>query len=348
MENNVLLENKLNIWVLKRLFLFLNSNIQIHQTIWLSTLLTIGVTYYGLDISWIEIFVTFFCVIFFDAMLIRYEIWKWIFPRAWVNAWFWISFFLRSDDILIYFFAALIAILWKRFLRVNVKNANPYQWATKGRHFLNPSNSAVFITLVLFPYLAWSNPLQWWQSVESYYSLLILFLIISTWFYVQRRLKKVINFPVLDVVIPVFLTHVFLFTTITHETWYWARLFFTGGFFIFLFFQITDPKTIPETKLSRILYWICIGILYYILWYFINENYSLLASLFFMTLFLPLIWKKEDIKINAKYTKSDLFLLTLIFSMLIFLWTLLYFYWQPDLVFNNRCNQLFCRNFNFF
>lgn len=323
-------------------FFFPKNNIQIHQTLWLSIILFFWVYFYWLDISFLEILTVFLSVIIFDLLLIKHDTWKFIFPFSWVNAWFWISFFLRTDDLIIYVFAAFLAILLKRIFRIS-QDSNLYKWLTKGRHFLNPSNAAVFLTLILFPLYSWTNPLQWWQSVWIEYYLLAILLIFWFWILIEWRLKNILNINYLDVIISILLTHLLLFFTITNESLSSALLFFNWAFFIFIFFQVTDPKTIPEKRLSRILYWVWIWLMFYLLWYFINENYALLWSLFFMTFFLPFIWKYEKIDVWKYFNKWDIFLLIIIFILIVSILYMIYSYWIPDLVFDNRCNQLFCR-----
>lgn len=346
--------------ILKSFKSLISWNIQFNQTLWLSILLITWVEIYGLNISYLEILVTFTTVILADYFLTKYETWKSVFPFSWVNAWFWISFFLRSDDLILYIFAWLLAIFSKKIFTVVI-------WDKK-RHFFNPSNFWVFITLVLFPYVSWSNPLQWWQWVDFWFYIIAIILIFLVSANIEYRLKKILNFSLFDLIIPLLITHILIFTFFTFETIESAYLFFNWSFWIFLFFMVTDPRTIPTKSETRIYFWISISLLFFILQYFINENYSLLASLFLMTMFLPLIWKLElnnssdsvnnkKIKWNIIHNKGliiwnilhngfklRLMMLTIIFSMVFLLALLIYLYWYPDLVFNNRCNQLFCRN----
>jgi hypothetical protein len=57
--------------------------------------------------------------------------------------------------------------------------------------------------------------------------------------------------------------------------------------------MISDPKTVPEKSFSRFLYSINIVLTFYVLQFFINENYAILGSLFFNTIQLPIIWYLE-------------------------------------------------------
>ncbi len=306
----------------------LKSNIQLNQTLFLSTILLTWVQFFKLDISYLEIFTTFWVVILLDLFFKKFNTWKFSFPYSWVNAWFGISFFLRTEELILYIFAALLAIVWKNTIKI------------KGRHFMNPSNMAVFLVLVLFPNYSWTNPLQWGQSVsiESYFFIFILVLVL--WFLILSRLKQILNFSFYDLVLSFFITHLLLFLFITQESSINSfYLFFNVSFFIFIFFMLTDPRTNLETRPFRILYWSLVAISFYILQFYINENYSLLWSLFFMTLSLPLFRYLE------KYNNNKSIFISLIFSsiMLLLLCVSIYNNWKADLLFDNRCNMLICK-----
>lgn len=311
------------------------KNIQLNQTIILSSVLLVWVEFYDLYITYLEIFTIFWTVITLDLLFNRYFKNKWLFPFSWVNAWFWISFFLRSEDLVLYILAWILAIWWK------------YIFLAKWKHFFNPSNMGVFIVLMLFPHYAWVNPLQWGQSVELFNYIIIIFTIFILGFFILHRLKNILNYKFYDLVWWFIIAHLFIYFLFTKETSLNSfYLFFNGSFFIFLFFMLTDPKTNPLKSSVRFLYWICVGTLFYILQFFINENYSLLGSLFVMTLFLPIIWKYENKTINIKnikINKSILILLILLSISLLYICVQVYLYWKIDLLFDNRCNQLFCK-----
>lgn len=313
----------------------LQNNIQLNQTIILTFLLFVWVEFYDLNISYLEIFVTFSTVILLDAFFIKFRTWKWSFPFSWVNPWFWISFFLRSSDLILYVFAWILAIVWKNVFRIN--------W----RHFFNPSNMGVFLTLVLFPQFAWINTLQWgnynWSITWTYLFALIVVFILGVW--ISLRVKKFFNFTFLyDLILPFFLLHSILFFIIPYsEDWSSYITFFSVSFFIFLFYMITDPKTVPEKSKNRVFYSISIVLTFYILQFFINEWYAILGSLFFNTLLLPYVWKVEKNTNNKTIDKSISFYLILISFMLVSLLILINLYGRPDLVFDNVCNQLICK-----
>jgi len=263
------------------------TNVQLYQTTFLASILSIGVFFFHLNISFLEIFLTFFTVIFLD-FLIRNNF-KFSsrvkFPYSGVNAAFGICFFLRTDDSILYVFAWLLAIIWKHFLTA--------WW----RHFLNPSNMAVFLTLFLFPQYTWVNTLQWWNysGTFGWQYIAILLFVITLWVYITTRVRKILGYEYLfSYIIPFLWLHIIAFFIIPYyEPFSSFFLFFNVSFFIFTFFMITDPKTIPSTSIWRIFFATMIVQWFYVLQFFINETYSILWSLFFSTLFLPFIRKCE-------------------------------------------------------
>lgn len=308
----------------------IKNNIQVNQTIFWLTILFIWKIFYWLTITYTQIFVVFFCVTLFDYIFTKLRTWKNTFPYSWINAWLWIVFFLRSADLIIFIFAAFVAIFTKHFFRI--------RW----RHFLNPSNAAVFIILILFWQYAWVNSLQWWNydfTQFQFWYIFAILLVLILWNIIIYRVKWFFKFNYLfDLILPYFILHSILFFVIPlWESWNSYYLFFWIPFFIHIFFMITDPKTVPSLSISRFFYSINLVFLFYILQFYINEAYSILWALFIGTLFLPLIWYLEEKR------KHMYFFLTLTSIILIILLFNIYFLWRPDLVFDNICNKLFCK-----
>lgn len=311
------------------------TNIQYYQTLFLSSILAIGVFFFSLDISFLEIFITFFLLSLWD-MLGKYLSAKektvsfYSYPASGVNAGFGICFFLRSEDIFIYIFAAILAI------------ATKYIFQYRSRHFLNPSNAALCISLLLFPQYTWINTLQWWDysSDHSLWYWVILWLVLFLWILMTQLVKRLqwISY-MLSYSIPFIGLHMIFFYFLPYyESWSSFFLFFNISFFIFTFFMITDPHTVPKKAESRIYYAISLVISFYILQFFINESYALLFSLFCNTFLLPVIWFLEE-------RGRTLHFLYMMYLCIIgsFLTLCVYYYGQPDLVFDNICNQLICK-----
>lgn len=260
-----------------------SKNPQIGQTIFLMGIINLGILVFGLHLDYTKLAVIFLTCILTDMIFIRVGqgIWRW--PYSGINSGFGISFFLRTEILFLYVLAGFLAIASKHLFRV------------QGRHFLNPSNFGVVVILVFFPILSWTNPIQWsrvYTNIETQFALIGLIFILGCIivYWVNRVLKKNLFW----IIFPFLLIHMTAYfllanngSLLTFLTWY------TPSFFIFVFFMLTDPQIIPNNRFTLALWAMCIGILPYILQYYINENYTHLIALFLMTLSLPLAHKLD-------------------------------------------------------
>lgn len=156
--------------------------------------------------------------------------------------------------------AATLAIFSKFLLR------------SQGKHFFNPANFGIMSTLILTQD-AWVSPGQWGED----WAYLLLFIGCG-----GIVLKKVGRW---DTTIA-FLGTYFLLEALRilwlGESWdiYFHR-FSSGSFFLFALFMITDPRSIPNARISRIIWAISIAGLTFIL-----RNYGLMSTAVFWALFL--------------------------------------------------------------
>gem|GEM_PF-2980072 len=265
------------------------DNIQLLQTIVLSIVLFLGVSVYDININYYKIATIFTTVTLLDAVMVRNSTGKWRFPYSGVNIGFGLSFFLRTDEIIIYIFAGFLAVMSKYFI----------QW--KGRHFLNPSNIGIACVLIGFPYYTWVNTFQWGNvtGIFTQKYLIILGLVFIFGGFITYQVYKKFGFKYyLDYFLPFLVTHCILFFTIPYyEDTIGAYRFFSVSFFIFMFHMISDPKTVPERSSSRVFYAIIMVFTFYVLQFFINELYALILSLTCCTLLLPAVWSLEKSQI---------------------------------------------------
>ncbi|MDD3144529.1 MAG: hypothetical protein PHV23_00295 [Candidatus Gracilibacteria bacterium] len=313
------------------------SNIQINQTVILVMIIIIGVQFYGLNLSYLKLLIIFSTTIITDIIFIRIKTGKFHFPFSGLNSGFGISTFLRSDLLIIYLFAGLISILGKNLIRIN------------GRHFFNPSNMGVFVTLILFQNYTWTEGLHWGNYIGelNYKYILIISIIGFLGVFINYRVYEFFKFKYfIDYLAPFFFLHLILFLIIpNYVNVSTAMEYFSVTFFIFMFYMISDPKTVPGKSLSRFFYAINLVLIFYILTFFINYIYALLGSLFISTMQLPLIWYLESniIKIKNKYNLLNLYFYIITILLIIGLSTLLYINGKPDFIINNICNNLICK-----
>ncbi|AFY48203.1 Na+-transporting NADH:ubiquinone oxidoreductase, subunit NqrB [Nostoc sp. PCC 7524] len=171
-----------------------------------------------------------------------------------------LSLLLRADHWTTMALAAASAIASKFFLQVNNK------------HFFNPANFGIISALV-FTSDAWVSPGQWGE--EWWYGLLfagaggMILQRIGRWDTTAAFLGA---YSLLEAMRNLWLGW----------TWdvYWHRLM-SGSLLLFALFMVTDPRSIPNARLGRIVWAVCIAIFTFIL-----RNYFFIPTAVFWALFI--------------------------------------------------------------
>ena len=138
-----------------------------------------------------------------------------------------------------------------------------------GRHVFNPSNIGLVVCfLLLGP--EYADPLAFWWGPMSFWLALALAIIVTGGFAILRRLR------LLSIALTFWVTFAASIAVLAasgHDMtarwhlgpvsdWnFWRILAFSPEILVFLFFMITDPKTIPDSRLGRRLYAVSIGLL---------------------------------------------------------------------------------------
>ncbi|MDZ7966477.1 MAG: RnfABCDGE type electron transport complex subunit D [Nostoc sp. DedSLP03] len=170
-----------------------------------------------------------------------------------------LSLLLRADHWTTMAIAAAIAIASKFIFRVGDK------------HFFNPANFGIISVLILTPD-AWVSPGQWGE--EWWYGLLFL----GTGGMILQRIGRWDTTAA-------FLGSYSLLEAIRNFwlgwTWdvYWHRLM-SGSLLLFALFMITDPRSIPNSRIGRVVWAVCIAGLTFIL-----RNYFFVSTAVFWALF---------------------------------------------------------------
>jgi len=139
----------------------------------------------------------------------------------------------------------------------------------RGGHIFNPSNfGLVLCFLLLGPELA--DPLEFWWGPMSFWLALALAIIVGGGFAILRRLR------LLHIAVTFWITFAASIAVLAasgHDMtarwhlgpvsdWhFWRVLAFSPEILVFLFFMITDPKTIPAGRTGRRVYAVAIGLL---------------------------------------------------------------------------------------
>ncbi|MEA5506782.1 RnfABCDGE type electron transport complex subunit D [Halotia wernerae UHCC 0503] len=170
-----------------------------------------------------------------------------------------LSLLLRSDHWTTMVLAGISAIASKFLFQVGDK------------HFFNPANFGIISALVLAPD-AWVSPGQWGE--QWWYGLLFA----GTGGMILQRVGRWDT------------TAAFLgaysFLEAIRNLWlgwtwdvYWHRLM-SGSLLLFALFMVTDPRSIPNARIGRIVWAVCIAILTFIL-----RNYFFISTAVFWALF---------------------------------------------------------------
>lgn len=186
-------------------------------------------------------------------------------PSVLISA-FGLSLLLKTNYTGVAVFASLTAIASKYILRINSK------------HIFNPSALGIVVA-ILFTGDAWISPGQWGSGAVILFGVLSLGVIITT------RVQK------LDVSIAFLGT--FAGLTFLRQVIYlgWPMDHFvqsvsTGSLLIFSFFMITDPKTIPNHSVVRIIWSIGIAV---VAFYLTTFKFMNGAPIFVLVLAQPVV-----------------------------------------------------------
>jgi len=186
-------------------------------------------------------------------------------PSALISA-FGLSLLLKTNDAGVAAFAATVTIASKYIFRIN------------GKHIFNPSALGI-VGAIIFTNNAWISPGQWGSNA------VILFGVLSLGFIVTTRVQK------LDVSLAflgTFAALVFL-RQVIYLGWpmdHFVQSVSTGSLLIFSFFMITDPKTIPNHTIVRILWSAAIAALAF---YFTAFKFMNGTPIFMLVLAQPLV-----------------------------------------------------------
>lgn len=179
---------------------------------------------------------------------------------------FGLSLLLKTNLWWVAVLAASVSILSKYILRIN------------GKHIFNPSALGIVVA-VLVTGNAWISPGQWGSGA------VIMFAVLSLGFIVTTRVQK------LDVSLAFLGTFAGLMflRQIIYLGWpmdHFVQSVSTGSLLLFSFFMISDPKTIPNHRVARIVWSIVIAAVAFYLtaFKFING-----APIFMLVLAQPLV-----------------------------------------------------------
>lgn len=157
-----------------------------------------------------------------------------------------VSMLLYCGDLLLPFaFASAVAIASKALLTVKVNNVE--------RHFLNPSNTGVAITVLLFPALAPIMPWQFTEGLSSNWSSAFAVVVIVLGTYMNWRYAK--RMPLVLAWVLAFAIQGVIRCLINGLPLIVGLIPITGvSFLLFTFYMITDPGATPSDKREQVIF----------------------------------------------------------------------------------------------
>ncbi|GFE69639.1 RnfABCDGE type electron transport complex subunit D [Chroococcus sp. FPU101] len=171
---------------------------------------------------------------------------------------------------------------------------------SKNKHFFNPANFGLITTLLLTKD-AWISIGQW----GSDWIYLLLFLGLGG--IVLRKVGRwdtsvifLLSYSSLELIRNVWLG--WSLDVLQHHL-------MNGSLLVFALFMITDPRSIPNSRTSRIIWSICLAVLAFILEHKFYLKTSFLWSLFLLsplTLILDQAWKEDEFQWNTFKSKQKL------------------------------------------
>ncbi len=183
-----------------------------------------------------------------------------------------ISLLLRSDRYMTMILASSLAILSKFLFQVNHK------------HFFNPANFGIILAIALTNH-AWVSPGQWGD--DWWYALLFA----GTGGLVLKRVGRwdttaafLGSYALLEAIRNIWLG--WTWDVLTHRL-------MSGSLLLFALFMITDPRSIPNARISRLIWAVLIAVLAFIL----RNQFFLPTAIFWalfalspLTILLDYIW----------------------------------------------------------
>ncbi|CAA7618646.1 conserved membrane hypothetical protein [Candidatus Terasakiella magnetica] len=179
-----------------------------------------------------------------------------------------LTLLLRGDALWVYALAAMVAISAKFLVRV------------RGKHIFNPSALGIAVLIFATDH-AWVSPGQWGNSL---WFATLLALLASWVLYASRR------------------TDITLFYLIAHCGLLLARAWWlgdpiaiplnqlqNGSLLLFAFFMISDPRTIPDARLGRLIFAILVALAAHWIAFHWQFRPALYAALIGLSPLIPLL-----------------------------------------------------------
>lgn len=207
--------------------------------------LTLGFTVLGFNRTPYQAMVTTFSTCLFEVFLARIFKGKWIFPFSALITSCSLSLLLNYSH-----------NYWMLLVPVFFAIGSKYVFTFNGKHFFNPAQIAVTLSLLLSGSLITAAPAYQWNGIES----MAAFIALLGLFFLLPKINRhwlVISF-LLTFTAQTYLRAIIMQHHLPFETLFLGTLT-SPAFCLFTFFMITDPATSPPSKKEQIIIGIAIA-----------------------------------------------------------------------------------------
>jgi len=158
-----------------------------------------------------------------------------------------------NDRLLLIAFATAVAIGSKAIVRAPVGNST--------RHFLNPSNLGITITLLLFPWVGIAPPYQFTENLSGIGDWILPGLLIVSGTFLNARFTH--RLPLIAAWLGGFAVQALLRSLVFGMPVVAGFVPMTGvAFLLFTFYMVTDPGTTPSKPLNQVIFGASVAAVY--------------------------------------------------------------------------------------
>lgn len=161
-----------------------------------------------------------------------------------------------NDRAMVVIFAVVVAVAQKTILRAGING--------KWRHFMNPSNFGITVSLLLFPWISIAPPYEFTERVGTAVSWIIPLVILISGTVLNAMLTK--KMPLIAGWMAAFAAQAVIRHFLFGTAWVSALVVMTGiAFVLFTNYMITDPGSTPFGRRQQVAFGAGTGIVYGVL-----------------------------------------------------------------------------------
>jgi Na+-translocating ferredoxin:NAD+ oxidoreductase RnfD subunit len=150
-------------------------------------------------------------------------------------------------------FGTAVAVCSKAVFRIPME--------TGSRHFFNPSNFGITITILAFPWVGVAPPYQFTEYLTGYGDWLLPAVIITSGTFLNARFTK--RLPLIGAWLGGFIAQAILRHLLLGASLNAALLPMTGvAFILYTFYMVTDPATTPSAVRSQVVFGLSVAAVY--------------------------------------------------------------------------------------